>query len=200
MTQDGTLALASAERDLGGARSGAAAPSPVDPAPLGRALAAFRIFFGLILFSNGLAKLFEFRNIEIGPYSSFLINRAEARRILDFETNERGGGTDVPLLDDLVNEVFLPGWDVFQWLTTALELGAGAALILGIATRGAALAALGQQLFLQLVYLSSGRWAFEQPHEWVPLVILAIVPAGRTWGFDRRLAARGLRRFDGWPF
>ena len=36
----------------------------------GRGLAAFRIFFGLVLFSNGLAKLFEFRTIEIGPYSS----------------------------------------------------------------------------------------------------------------------------------
>ena len=83
---------------------------------------------------------------------------------------------------------------------TALEVGAGAALILGIASRGAALAALGQQLFLQLVYLSSGRWAFEQPHEWVPLLILALVPAGRVWGFDRRLVHRGLRRFGGWPF
>jgi uncharacterized membrane protein YphA (DoxX/SURF4 family) len=159
-----------------------------------RGLAAFRIFFGLILFSNGLAKLFEFRTIEVGPYSSFLINRGEARSILDFEVNRRGGGTDVPLLPELVNDVILPSWDVFQWLVTALELGAGAALILGIASRGAALAALGQQLFLQLVYLSSGRWAFEQPHEWVPLLILALVPSGRVWGLDRRRADRG------WPF
>jgi uncharacterized membrane protein YphA (DoxX/SURF4 family) len=177
-----------------------AAPAPADPRLLARGLAAFRIFFGLILFTNGLAKLLEFRNLELGPYSSFLINRAEARQILDFETNQRGGGTELPLLPELVNDVILPGWDVFQWLVTALELGAGAALIVGIATRGAALAALGQQLFLQLVYLSSARWAFEQPHEWVPLAILALVPAGRTWGFDRRLVSRGLRRFDGWPF
>jgi uncharacterized membrane protein YphA (DoxX/SURF4 family) len=178
-----------------------AAPVPADPRLLARGLAAFRIFFGLILFANGLAKLFEFRNIELGPYSSFLINRAEARQILDFETNRRGGdGTELPLLPELVNDVILPGWDVFQWLVTALELGAGAALILGIASRGAALVALGQQLFLQLVYLSSARWAFEQPHEWVPLVILALVPAGRTWGFDRRLVHRGVRRLDRWPF
>ena len=174
--------------------------APADPWVLARGLAALRLFVGLILFSNGLAKLFEFRNIELGPYRSFLINKAEARRILDFEVNERGGGTDVPLLPELVNDVMLPGWDVFQWLVTALELGAGAALILGIASRGAALAALGQQLFLQLVYLSSGRWAFEQPHEWVPLLILALVPCGRVWGFDRRWVDRGLRRFDGWPF
>jgi len=34
-----------------------------------------------------------------------------------------------------------------------------------VATRAAALVGLGQQLFLQLIYLSSGRWMFEQPHE-----------------------------------
>jgi uncharacterized membrane protein YphA (DoxX/SURF4 family) len=164
-----------------------------DPPALGRALAAFRVFFGLILLSNGLAKLLSFREIEIGPYSSFLIDRDEARRILDFEVNRRGGGTDVPGLKDVVNDVVLANWDVFQWLVTALEVGAGAALVLGIASRGAALLALGQQLFLQLVYLSSGRWMWEQPHEWVPLLILALVPAGRVWGFDRRLPGR-------WPF
>jgi uncharacterized membrane protein YphA (DoxX/SURF4 family) len=167
----------------------------------GRGLAAFRIYAGLVLFANGVSKLFEFRTIEVGPYEAFLINKQEARSILDFEVNRRGGdGTDVPLLKDLVNDVFLPNWDIFQWLVTALELGAGAALILGIASRAAALAALGQQLFLQLVYASSGRWLFEQPHEWVPLLILALVPAGRVWGLDRRLAGRGSRRFDNWPF
>jgi len=167
----------------------------------GRGLAAFRVFFGLILLSNGLAKLLDFRTVEIGPYRSFLIDRAEALQILDFEVNRRGGdGTDVPILKDLVNEVMLPSWDVLQWLVTALEVGAGVALVIGLATRGAALLALGQQFFLQLVYLSSGRWMWEQPHEWVPLLILALVPAGRVWGLDRRLAPRGLRRFDRWPF
>ena len=90
----------------------------------------------------------------------------------------------------------LPNWDVFQWLITAVELGAGLALILGLASRLAALVDLGQQLFLQLVYLSSARWMFEQPHEWVPLVILALVPAGRVWGLDARLWLRTRR----WPF
>jgi uncharacterized membrane protein YphA (DoxX/SURF4 family) len=179
----------------------AAPPAHADPVVLARGLAALRIFFGLILFSNGLAKLLSFREVEIGPYRSFLIDRSEARAILDFETNRRGGdGTDVPVLKDLVNDVILPNWDVFQWLVTALELGAGAALILGLASRAAALAALGQQLFLQLVYLSSARWAFEQPHEWVPLLILALVPAGRVWGLDRRLVHRGWSKLDRWPF
>jgi uncharacterized membrane protein YphA (DoxX/SURF4 family) len=162
-----------------------------------RGLAALRIFFGLILFSNGLAKLLSFTEVSIGPYRASLIDRPEARSILEFEVNRRGGdGTDLPLLKSIVNDLVLDNWGLFQWAPTALELGAGAALILGIASRGAALVALGQQLFLQLVYFSSGRFMWEQPHEWVPLVILALVPAGRVWGFDGRLA----RRRERWPF
>ena len=166
-----------------------------------RGLAAFRIYAGLVLFANGVAKLFDFREIEVGPYEAFLIDRDEARSILDFEVNRRGGdGTDVPLLKDLVNDVFLEYWEVFQWLVTALELGAGLALIVGLASRAAALLAFGQQFFLALVYASSGRWLFEQPHEWVPLLILAVVPAGRVWGLDGRIVHRSVGRFDRWPF
>jgi uncharacterized membrane protein YphA (DoxX/SURF4 family) len=178
-----------------------AAAAPPDPRGLARALAALRIFFGLILFSNGLAKLLSFTEVSVGQYKATLIDRPEARSILEFEVNRRGGdGTDLPLLKSIVNDLMLDNWGLFQWITTALELGAGLALILGIASRGAALAALGQQLFLQLVYFSSGRFMWEQPHEWVPLVILALVPAGRVWGFDARLIPRGTRRFDHWPF
>jgi uncharacterized membrane protein YphA (DoxX/SURF4 family) len=178
-----------------------AAPAPLDATALARALAALRIFFGLILFSNGLAKLFGFTQVFVGPYKATLIDRPEARGILDFEVNKRGGdGTDLPLLKSLVNNVMLDHWGIFQWLTTAIELGAGLALIIGLASRAAALVALGQQLFLQLVYFSSARFMWEQPHEWVPLVILALVPAGRAWGLDARLVHRGTRRFDHWPF
>jgi len=53
--------------------------------------------------------------------------------------------------------IVLPNWDVFQWFTTALDLGAGAALILGIVARGAALAALTQHVFLSLVYVDGRR-------------------------------------------
>jgi thiosulfate dehydrogenase (quinone) large subunit len=178
-----------------------ATAAPLDPVRLGQALAAVRIFFGLILFSNGLAKLLSFSEVSIGPYKATLIDRAEARSILEFEVNRRGGdGTDLPLLKSIVNDVMLANWGIFQWLTTALELGVGLALILGIATRGAALAGLAQQFFLQLVYFSSSRFMWEQPHEWVPLLILALVPAGRVWGLDARLVHRGSRRFDRWPF
>ena len=171
-------------------------PTLPDARWLAKGLAALRIFFGLILFTNGLAKLFSFRNIEIGPYRSFLINRDEARSILEGEA----GKTELPGIPALVDDVILPNWDLFQWVVTAVELGVGALLIVGLATRGAALVGLGQQLFLQLMYFSSNPWTWEQPHEWVPLLILVLVPAGRVWGLDRRFVGRGIRRLRDFPF
>ncbi|MCA1708994.1 MAG: hypothetical protein LC808_39255, partial [Actinobacteria bacterium] len=73
------------------------------------------------------------------------------------------------------------------WLITGAEVVVGLLLLLGVAARGAALVALGQQAFLALLYASSNRWLFEQPHEYVPLIILVLVPAGRVWGLDGRL-------------
>ncbi len=158
---------------------------------LGKGLAGLRIFVGIIFFANGLAKLFSFRNIEIGPYSSFLINREEARSILQGEAAKN----ELPVIPGLVNDVLLPNFVWLQWVITFVELGVGALLIVGLLSRGAALVGFGQQIFLQLLYLSSGRWMFEQPHEWVPLLILLLVPAGRVWGLDRRFAHRRKGRF-----
>jgi uncharacterized membrane protein YphA (DoxX/SURF4 family) len=176
------------------------APGPlVDPTLFARGMAVLRIFFGVILFSNGLAKLIGFTSFSIGPYSANLIDRDGARGILEFEANTNNGGTRVPGVSFIVNDVLLPNWGVFQWAVTFLELGVGLLLIVGLATRGAALVGLGQQLFLALLYASSNRWAFEQPHEYVPLIILSLVPAGRVWGLDREVIRRRpqLRR---WPF
>ena len=167
---------------------------------LGRGLASLRIFGGLILFANGLAKLTGERNFELGWYRGFLIVRDEARNILNFEVNERNKtGTRVPYLKDLVNDHLLPNWDVYQWVVTYTELVVGLLLIVGLLTRGAALAGLLFHLFLAMVYLSSNRWMFEQPHEYVPFIILAIVPSGYYWGLDGILRRRwpGINR---WPF
>lgn len=182
-------------------------PSVTDARLLGRALAALRIFVGLIALLNGLAKLFGWHNIRIGPYVANLINRDDARSILDFEVNKNpaGGqpGTKLPLLPDIA-KFMLDNWGLFGWGLTALEIGTGLLLVLGLATRAAALAALGEQLFLALVYVSSDRWLFEQPHEYVPLIILALVPAGRVWGLDAWAAMRTGRTGPGlkasWPF
>jgi uncharacterized membrane protein YphA (DoxX/SURF4 family) len=178
----------------------------IDPLLFARGMAVIRIFFGLILFANGLAKVDpSLGRIDLGPYHANRITRDGARGILNFEVNERRiregapQGTQVPGLKAFVNTVILANWGVVQWVVVAIELGAGALLILGLATRLGALIDLGQQLFLALVYVSSNRWMFEQPHEYVPLIVLAIVPAGRIWGLDAWLLRRypALRR---WPF
>ena len=176
---------------------------PADPRLLGKGLAALRVFVGAIFFANGLAKLFGFRAVRLGPYASNLINRDDTRFILDYEVNQNpangGPGTELPLLPNLVNDLVLPNFGFFGWLITFVELGVGVLLVVGLATRGAALVGLGQQLFLALVYFSSDRWLFEQPHEYVPLLILSLVPAGRVWGLDGRV--RGDRATRGrWPF
>lgn len=167
----------------------------VNPSLFGRGLAVLRIFFGVILFSNGLAKLFSFSMIDVGPYVANLIDRGITRSILTTNVEK----TEIPLIPAIVNGLILPNWGFFQWVITATELGIGALLILGLATRGAALAGLGLNLFLWMLYFSSNRWAFEQPHEIVPLAILCLVPAGRVWGLDARIV-RNRREGRRWPF
>ena len=172
----------------------------VNPTAMGRGLAVLRIFFGVIFLANGLAKVTGERNFDVGWYRGFLIVRDEARNILDFEANRRDDtGTRVPYVKQIVNDLILPNWDVFQWIVTAIEVGVGGLLVLGLATRRGALVGLSMQLFLGALYFSSNRWMFEQPHEYVPMVILAVVATGRYWGLDGVL----IRRWRGagrWPF
>jgi uncharacterized membrane protein YphA (DoxX/SURF4 family) len=181
-------------------------PALIDPILFAKGMAVIRIFFGIILLADGLAKLEpSLGRIDIGPYHANLITRDGARGILNFEVNERRiregapQGTQVPGLKPFVNTVVLANWGFFQWVVVLVEVGAGLLLVLGLATRGAALVDLGQQLFLALVYVSSNRWMFEQPHEYVPLIVLAIVPAGRMWGLDAWLL-RTKPRLQHWPF
>ena len=165
----------------------------VSPETLGRSLAVVRILLGLTFLLNGLAKLFGIHRVEIGPYLGNLINRADARFILDVEVN-RNARHQVPLIGRITNDLVLPNWSLFSWGLTAIEIAAGVLLVAGLASRLGALLALGPATFLFFVYLANDRWFFEKPLELVPLVLLLLVPAGRWWGLDRRFAARG------WPF
>ena len=165
----------------------------VSAGTLGRSLAVVRILLGLTFLLNGLAKLFGIHRVEIGPYLGNLINRADARFILDVEVN-RNARHQVPLIGRITNDLVLPNWNLFSWGLTAVEIAAGALLVAGLASRLGALLALGPATFLFFVYLANDRWFFEKPLELVPLVLLLLVPAGRWWGLDRRFAARG------WPF
>jgi uncharacterized membrane protein YphA (DoxX/SURF4 family) len=144
------------------------------------------------------AKVTGVHRVEIGPYVSHLINREDTRFILDVEAN-RNARHQLPLLGRIVNDLLLPNWSVVQWLITFGEITIGLLLVLGLASRLGALMGLGQTLFLAYLYLANDRWMFEQPHEIVPLVLLALVPSGRVWGLDGRLPWRRARERR-WPF
>ena len=165
----------------------------VDARQLARGLAVVRMLMGATYLANGLAKVFDIHRVEIGPYLANLINRGDARFILDVEVNHNAQHR-LPLIGRIANDLVLPNWELFGWLLTVVEITAGLLLLLGLASRLGALLALGPAVYLFFVYFANDRWMFEQPHGLVPLLILAVIPAGRCWGLDRRLAR------SGWPF
>ena len=163
---------------------------------LARGLGAIRIFFGLVFFLNGLAKVVNTFLFDLGPLRFTLISRDSARNILEGEVN----GPDsrvLPGVKWIVNEAILPNFGTLQWALTAAEIAMGVSLLLGLAARaGAALGAV-MQVSLNLMVIGNFKYLFEYPIEWLPLAVLAVVPAGRVWGLDRTLAAR---YGDRWPF
>ncbi|MCD6033331.1 MAG: hypothetical protein K0S78_5517, partial [Thermomicrobiales bacterium] len=111
----------------------------IDPVLFARGIAVIRIFFGIILFANGLAKLEpSLGRIDIGPYHANLVTLNGARGILNFEVNERRiregapQGTQVPGLKPFVNDVVLANWGVFQWVVILIEVGFGGLLLIGL--------------------------------------------------------------------
>jgi len=184
------------------ARSGGpAGPGRRGARTLGRGLAVIRICFGVIFLANGLAKVFGWSRVALGDYYiANLINWPESRRILDSLANtDRPGTAQLPGIRWVANELVLDNWGVMQWVTTAMEVGVGLLLVVGLASRRAALVGLGFQLFLAAFYLTTNKWMFEQPHEYVPLTVLAVVASGAVWGLDGRLR-RGRTAFRRWPF
>jgi len=74
-------------------RTGQRPTAPVGPplpsaVSLARGLALLRGFLGLVFLLNGLAKLFEFHAVTIGPYVANLIDRSDTRFILNIEANK----------------------------------------------------------------------------------------------------------------
>jgi len=167
---------------------------PVDATALARALAAIRILIGFTYLSNGLAKVFGFHEVAVGPYLANLINRADARFILDFEVN-KNARHQLPLIGRITNDVILAHWGVFSWGITLVEVAAGILLVVGLVPRIGALLALGPASFLFFVYFANDRWLPEQFLGLVPLLVLAVVPSGYAWGLDDRLERQPGR----WP-
>jgi len=159
---------------------------------MSRGLAAIRILIGATFLSNGLAKLFEFDRVRVGWYVANLIDRADARFILNAEVNHNARYR-VWLVNRVTNHLLLPRWGSVQWALTAVEIAAGTLLVIGLWSRLGALIALVPTVFLFAMYFANNRWAPEQPLELVPLVVLAVVPSGMAWGVDGHLRRRG------WP-
>lgn len=169
------------------------ATSTVSHDVLARGFAALRIFFGLVWLSNGLAKLFGVGAYDLGIVSFSLLDRGAA----EFIANEASGGTALAPLRALYQDVVLPNWGFFGAFLTVAELAVGLALLFGVVTRAAALGSLLLIAPIWLMYLDAGQYLWLYPVDLVPLLLLAIVPSGRTAGFDGRLAARLGNR---WPF
>jgi len=159
---------------------------------LARGFAALRIFMGLVWLSNALAKVTGVGVVDWGFFSFNLINRGTARAI----ATDAASKTQIAPLGAFYHDVVLPNWGVFGILLTVAELAVGVGLLLGIATR---LAAVGGLLlvfpiWVMLWHTTGYLWGY--PLDLFPLVLLAIVPAGRVLGVDRTIAAR----FSHWPF
>lgn len=159
-----------------------------------RAFTALRIFTGLVWLSNGLAKLFDVGKIDLGFFSGSLITKGAAHAI----ANGASETTGIAPLGAFYRDVVLANWGFFGVFLTIAELAIGVGLVLGLATR---LAAVGGLLLIGPIWVmlwTKGGYLWEYPAEDLfPLVLLAIVPAGRTGGLDRRLAPRLRHR---WPF
>jgi thiosulfate dehydrogenase (quinone) large subunit len=159
-----------------------------------RAFTALRIFTGLVWLTNAVAKIIDVGNYDFGFISFNLVTRGVAQAI----ATDASSKTYIAPLGWVYQNVVLANWGFFGVFLTVVELAIGLGLIFGVATR---LAAVGGLLLLTpiwLMLLHTGGYLWEYPAEDLfPLVLLAIVPAGRHKGFDHALAPLfGYR----WPF
>ena len=163
----------------------------------GRAMAALRIYFGVVYLHNGIAKLLPtVPNLWPDTPLGFVINaegNRSARSILEFEVITQQH--PVEPYRALVEGVVLPNFGPFVFAIGALETLVGILLIVGLLTPLAALIAAGMALHLQFATLWNDKWIYEYSLEWLPLLCLAAFRAGRWHGLDARFAATRARWF-----
>lgn len=160
-----------------------------------KGFAALRVFTGFVWLSNGLAKAFDVGHIDLGFFDGNLITLGAARVI----ATGASGGTAIAPLGAFYRDVVLPNWGVFAPFQIVAELAVGLGLILGVLSRAAALGGILLIGPIWVMLWHTNLYLWEYPAEDLfPLLLLTIVPAGRTAGVaDARLAAR----FGGrWPF
>jgi uncharacterized membrane protein YphA (DoxX/SURF4 family) len=151
-----------------------------------RAVAILRIFFGLVYFSNGVAKFVP--GIAHLPGGYFLIDSNGARSIIQHNARHH----PVQLYHDLVFNLLVPNWSVVGPMVGLAEMTAGALLILGLASGFGALLAALLSLHVQFSD-ATGPWLYEYAVEWVPLLCLVFMRAGTTLGLDGAIARRNPR-------
>jgi len=143
------------------------------------ALLVLRTFVGIIFFTNGLAKVFEFHTVTIGPWKMVLLNRGDALGI------QAGNSASAPgFLHDL-GMLVVTNWGVFQWLLTLAELGIGLGLLLGLLSWIAMVGGLALTLTNFAFSLGAEVWAFDYLIEPVLFVVLLMAPS--LPGLDSRL-------------
>ncbi|MFC4942037.1 hypothetical protein [Pseudonocardia sp. GCM10023141] len=152
-----------------------------------RMFTVLRVFTGLVWLTNAIAKIIDVGNYDFGFISFNLVTRGVAQAI----ATDASSKTYIAPLGWAYQNLVLPNWGFFGVFLTIAELAIGLGLIFGVATR---LAAVGGLLLLApiwLMLLHTGGYLWEYPAEDLfPLVMLAIVPAGRHWGCDATLAPR----------
>jgi thiosulfate dehydrogenase [quinone] large subunit len=157
----------------------------------GRAMAALRIYFGIVYLHNGIAKLLPpVPNLWPDTPIGFVINaegNRSAHSILQYEVVSQHH--PIEPYRSLIENVVLPNFGLFAFGIGLLETLVGILLILGLLTPLAALVAAGMALHLQFATLWNDKWVYEYSIEWLPLLCLAALRAGRWHGLDARFAA-----------
>lgn len=174
--------------------SARSASMTAEPTIFVRMFTVLRVFTGVVWLSNALAKVFEKNEFDLGFFSFTLIDKASARSILTNAADKTG----IRPLGGIYEHLVLPHWGLFSVFLVLAELAVGLGLIFGIASRFAAVVGLMLIGPIWIMLWHTKLYLWEYPAEdLLPLVLLAIVPAGRYRGFDSQLAARFGSR---WPF
>lgn len=137
------------------------------------ALLVLRTYLGLVYFTNGLAKLFGFHDVNLVIWKTFLINRDDAFNIQMGNTSSSPG-----FLQDLGNFI-IANWGIFQWLLTLGELGIGLALLIGILGRLTAIGGLLLSLATFIFTLGAGTWTYDylfEPALFIALIVSPVLP------------------------
>lgn len=163
------------------------------------AILLLRVTFGLLFLSNGLAKLPGFEDLDYAPFPGFLISYDGARNSLNSDTS----GHPVGLYRDLVDSVILENFGIFGSALVATEIGVGVLLVVGAFSSAAAI--VGFLSLFHIWFANLGRytdrslWAWEGPIEWLPLLALCFLAAGRFYGLDAAVARTLPQALRRWP-